>query len=132
MLDSLQQVENTFDLEMATEKAAEDTPRAGAHGMIVIVFNDTLMLAEKLGEENDCTLRYLSHINMEDTSHPFKVEEKPDEMTAAVMGTTISRNRAKARQQQWLIKFMTKFERKEFVDVAKTVRRTFEVGPDDD
>ena len=42
--------------------------------MLVIVFNDKLLLAKKLGDERDCALRYLSHIDLTDMGRPFELD----------------------------------------------------------
>ena len=122
----IQQVEKTFELEMATENVAEKKLQKGDFGMAIIVFNDCLTLVKKLGDERDCPLHYLAHISLEEIGRPFEIEKR-DENTVDVQGTALITTGWSS--QHWLLKFMTKFELNQFVEVANNARSNLEKGP---
>lgn len=100
--------------------------------MLLVLFNDKLIMAKKLGPEDDCSLRYLAHIDLTDR-RPFVIE-MTNETTVTVEGTALFRARTPNHpqgwaEQSWRADFMTDFESKDFVELTNKARAKMQQGP---
>ena len=74
LVKSYREIVQIFNLERANADFGPSLDwTTSNYGIVVIVFNDKLLLAKNLGDETDCLLRYLGHIELIDTGRAFEI-----------------------------------------------------------